>query len=58
MTSQQFFSQQQLDADINRLKSPYPSAPPAPTPPAPMSFTPWIIGGVLLGGGLYLLFRD
>lgn len=53
--SQQLFSEQQL---ASKLTSPYASTlPAAPTPP-PMSFTPWLIGGALLGGALYLFFRD
>jgi len=51
-------SQQLFSASMSQLRTPYPSARPAPVAPPATSLAPWLIGGVLLGVTLHLLFRD
>ena len=59
MAPQSIFSQPQLDAGVTKLRAPYSGelAPAQPVTPS-LRLTPWLVGGAVLGGVLYLLFRD
>lgn len=54
----QIVNQQQLSTRSGALTSPYATSAPVDTPKPAPSLMPWIVGGVLLSGGLYLLLRD
>lgn len=59
----QYYSSSQVHSAVSTLTSPYADValPGAPTPaPAPASSNHWLlwaVGGVVVGGGLYLLFK-